>query len=1153
MTYTSKTLIPWKEPIGRNRDGSYIYDGVQTQNMSVMPAKGTFDATKLMSVIPKVYTPPTVLPMVQSPLGFNTMPQVNKEIAQKINAPVNDALSFKTKIDETAPRVQQLRQHFRTLEQKWEFQLNDKQTEYIRKFKAKYPDYANVPDVSLYSKIILAEPKAMEQYGNIGNKTLLQRVAQLPAELGKTGGNAIMEAQDNFSERNKTLWLWIWWQWILAAAWIWRAIWSSAMWMAGDVLNVASPFINPNNEATAWVTSITEWLQRDLWTAINAVPEEYRKAISDVIAKYPKISESLWVAFDLSNLIPVLDALNKAKSIGEVDTIINTIKARPATKFRGAVSQAVFDAGQNRSLIKDAASIPLKTGAAALKWTAKTGEFAGETAIATGVGISKPSQQAIKAAPEMYQAARTGSLTRETATNEVVTTLKKRLWELSDTGKEYNTIRNADVVMPKNDFGNIVQDFLKKNDVSKIDMTIKDRKVIQQAIDYIAEYGDNLTAKNGLSLRKKLDDLADWWTEATEEGKRLVRMLRKDVDSYLGDKIPWLKTLDAKYAPEVKFLKKVKSGILNADWTIKDSAISYVANIVGKGKEMKLDRLEQLLPWIGQKVRALKAFEEVQAISSMKSILRQLSWVVAWNTIFPWFGAVAWFIATNPNIVAYVLEKYGMAKKAISSLLKKGAKITPEEAQTVKKAVNAVPKEEVATYLLWAWEQRKLLMPPKAGDSIIKWISKSDSPIPSSSSPLSTKSVSNAWTSWKAPQTPQWKSWKPSVLSQLSKEKSISAWGEVKNTSIIQKIKEKKAPTIVEKIKKAKKVKTEPTKTPQETKFDTLDAQRKALSEKVNNKELTTEERVIATRDMYETMLEQYKIMGKQDKIPELKSQIKEINKVIEDRWYFDIDVDKIKKLQKATTKSEKQASDILDDMKKKYWETPKSESAKVGESIKSTEWYNDFVDYFQKDLWDTITVDWLKKFWFTEKQILDNTYDFLKTKDNELWVSLEDLFAIAKKEWKATPQSKSSLPMGEKAKPLIEEAKKYKNSSDFVKSTEWEFNALLKKEFPDNSLEVSDIYVVGSSATWKVKPNDIDIAMVVKDKKTGKIIKSLYDFPIKWTRAQDALDVQNRIEDFLSKKLVNGQRKAEVLLYWVQKDRPHITLEEFYNKVNNK
>jgi hypothetical protein len=56
-----------------------------------------------------------------------------------------------------------------------------------------------------------------------------------------------------------------------------------------------------------------------------------------------------------------------------------------------------------------------------------------------------------------------------------------------------------------------------------------------------------------------------------------------------------------------------------------------------------------------------------------------------------------------------------------------------------------------------------------------------------------------------------------------------------------------------------------------------------------------------------------------------------------------------------------------------------------------------DFIEYFRKDLWDNVTIDWLKKFWFTESQIKDNSYNFLKSKDNPLWVSLEDLFYIAK------------------------------------------------------------------------------------------------------------------------------------------------------------
>ena len=83
--------------------------------------------------------------------------------------------------------------------------------------------------------------------------------------------------------------------------------------------------------------------------------------------KYPKITATLGTAFDLSNLIPFLGALGKAKNASQVDDILKTVKARPATRFRGEVSPEAFDAGMNRSLISDVAQIPVKTTKATLK------------------------------------------------------------------------------------------------------------------------------------------------------------------------------------------------------------------------------------------------------------------------------------------------------------------------------------------------------------------------------------------------------------------------------------------------------------------------------------------------------------------------------------------------------------------------------------------------------------------------------------------------------------------------------------------------------------------------------------------------------------------------------------------------------------------
>ncbi len=966
------------------------------------------------------------------------MPKVDPVIAARVNAPIED-VKWILQVDKADPRIQKLEQHFKTLKQKGGLQLNQKQTEYVQRYKKNLPQYANVPDALLFGRIIMKYPEAQEKYGNIGEKSLLKRIVWLPLDIAKTGSDAIMEAQNVFDERQQTLnkdgnpWITS----LLASAAAGRALWGGVLWMAGDVINVASPLINPET----WVTTITEWLGRDIGTGIEKVPEEYRQEISDLIVKYPKISATLGTAWDLSNLIPFLGVLGKVKSASQVDDILRQVKTRPATKFRWPVSQEVFDAGMNRSVIKDAASVPVKTSAATLRWTAKAWEFTGETAISTAVGLSKPSQQAIKTTPELYKQARTGVLTRDTAADEVVTTLRKRLGELSDTGKEYNTIRNSGVTMPKQDFAKIVDDFFKENDISKIDMPIKDRKVVQQAIDYIAEYDDILTAKNGMSLRRKLDDLADWSTEATGEWKRLIRKLRGKVDEYLGEKLPWLKDLDAKYAPEVSFLRKVKTGVLNADWTIKDSAISYVANIVGKGKEIKLDRLEQLLPWIGSKVRALKAFEEVQAISSMKtgSIARQLGGIVTGSTLGWPIGLVAWFVATNPNIVAFALEKYGMAKNAIKALLKKGAKITPDEAIKVKQAVDATPKEAIATYLLWAWEQRKLLMPPKAGDSIIKRISEGKSPTPSSNSPSVSSVESSKQKLLPMPQKPQVKSWISSVLSQLSKEKSKSAWKKV-NAPIIQKL-----------AKKQETPKTPKTDYLNTTEAKMTDAELKSLAKKyletsklpvwkwrVNSDNMADYKWYARIRDYFKSQWDDSLLESKLPKTPQegktvlLGAKTGEPITATVYHW-TNKEFDKLDKkfLWENTGKTPTNMAwfSYTDDIElaKTFWKRIITEKVKLKKPF--------VIDAKWKDYWamkDKINdaIDEAKAGWY-DGLVIKNYHDaWLGTSDT---IQSNHLIKFTDKPKPSTLSQKSEVKY---SKPdLVSEAKKYKTADDFVKA----------------------------------------------------------------------------------------------------------------------
>lgn len=338
----------------------------------------------------------------------------------------------------------------------------------------------------------------------------------------------------------------------------------------------------------------------------------------------------------------------------------------------------------------------------AKQWLEKTAGVAGkmstwatEVWISTATGLSREAQAAIKTTPELYQSARRGAITREWITEDVLWALNKRKADLSDLGKGYESVRKSPATIKKTDIGEVVTNFMKEKEISFIDLPVKDRKVIQQAIDYVKEYWDVLSSKNALSLRSKLDDLASWGTEATTEWKRFIRGLRAKIDGVLWEKIPWLKDLDRKYGPEREFINKVKGLVQNADGTIKDNAISTIANLVGKNKEMKLARIEKLIPGFWDKVRALKAFEEIQNLSQIKTgaVARQIFSFAVWG--------IPGFVATNPYVVGYALEKYWFAKKYIKNLLSKGKNISKEEISIVKKSLGKVDKKEVENILTW--------------------------------------------------------------------------------------------------------------------------------------------------------------------------------------------------------------------------------------------------------------------------------------------------------------------------------------------------------------------------------------------------------------------------------------------------------------------
>jgi hypothetical protein len=87
------------------------------------------------------------------------------------------------------------------LKDKGELMLNDKQSDYIKKWKSKNPEYKSIPDTTLYAKIITKFPDAQEKYGNIGDKSALRRFAEFPLNIAKTTADTILDTAYTYKDR----------------------------------------------------------------------------------------------------------------------------------------------------------------------------------------------------------------------------------------------------------------------------------------------------------------------------------------------------------------------------------------------------------------------------------------------------------------------------------------------------------------------------------------------------------------------------------------------------------------------------------------------------------------------------------------------------------------------------------------------------------------------------------------------------------------------------------------------------------------------------------------------------------------------------------------------------------------------------------------
>jgi hypothetical protein len=148
---------------------------------------------------------------------------------------------------------------------------------------------------------------------------------------------------------------------------------------------------------------------------------------------------------------------------------------------------------------------------------------------------------------------------------------------LSELGRSYKDLRTGKVVANTDDLNSAFASATKNLDT--IDLPISDRNAINEVRKYIDELKGDITDKQLLAMRKKIDSTISYDKGVSSEGQAAVRSIRSSVDDLAKSRIAGLAERDAKFAPEIKFLNKIKSTIYDAKGDIKDNALSSINNL----------------------------------------------------------------------------------------------------------------------------------------------------------------------------------------------------------------------------------------------------------------------------------------------------------------------------------------------------------------------------------------------------------------------------------------------------------------------------------------------------------------------------------------------------------------------------------------------
>lgn len=320
----------------------------------------------------------------------------------------------------------------------------------------------------------------------------------------------------------------------------------------------------------------------------------------------------------------------------------------------------------------------------------KVGRFG--TSQATGLDPSTI-ENIINSKPGTFAKDNMETVDRPTIAGSIKDALDARQEALTETGKGYAGIRSTPTQIPVEPTA--LQDLIQKTTGLGIDESGRlqtsgaasirnpgDISALQNKILNVwqPEFDKGyLTPDEFLNLRTDLGNMAKYEGGIGKSGplQNLADVMRGKLNTQYRPQIPGLQELDNSFAPQISELNNLRKGILDKNGDLTDTAINKIANATGKGKQIFLSRLEQILPGVTEKVQILKAIEDIQNAQGQKvgtyfrgtaGTVGVGAGIVTGNPALI-ASAIAEMIMASPEAAVPVLRAYGWSKDITGAVI----------------------------------------------------------------------------------------------------------------------------------------------------------------------------------------------------------------------------------------------------------------------------------------------------------------------------------------------------------------------------------------------------------------------------------------------------------------------------------------------------